>query len=78
MPEKKSLAPFVDYFVNLKSTKPTKLDAIDMMIDWKPAARKLDKSLKRTANVVGNPAYPALLLFKGLILQRMYNLLLPQ
>ena len=74
MPEKKSLAPFVDYFVNLKSTKPTKLDAIDMMIDWRPAARKLDKSLKRTANVVGKPAYPALLLFKGLILQRMYNL----
>ena len=40
MPEKKSFARLVDYFVNLKSTKPTKLDAIDMMIDWKPAARE--------------------------------------
>ena len=74
MPEKKAVAPLVDYFANRQRTKPTKLDAIDMMIDWRPVAKKLGKTLKRTANAVGNPAYPALVLFKGLVLQRMYNL----
>lgn len=33
-----------------------------------------DKALKRTANVVGRPAYSGLVLFKGLVLQRMYHL----
>ncbi len=74
MPEKKAVAPLVDYFANRQRTKPTKLDAIDMMIDWRPVAKKLNKALERTANAVGNPAYPALVLFKGLVLQRMYNL----
>ena len=74
MPEKKVLAPLVEYFVNRQHTKPTKLDAIDMLIDWNPVVRTLEKSIKRTANVVGKPAYPALMMFKCLILQRMYNL----
>ena len=74
MPEKKTATPIVDYFVNCRRKKNTKLDAIDMMIEWKPVAKKLDKTLKRTANAVGKPAYPALVLFKGLVLQRMYNL----
>ena len=74
MPEKKTATPIVDYFVNLRCKKNTKLDAIDLMIDWRPVAKKLDKALKRTANAVGRPAYPGLVLFKGLVLQRMYNL----
>ena len=74
MPEKKTSTPIVDYFVNLQHKKITKLDEIDLMIDWKPVTKNLDMTLKRTANAVGKPAYPALLLFKGLILQRMYNL----
>ena len=74
MPEKKTAIPIADYFVNLRRKKNTKLDAIDLMINWKPVAKKLDKTLKRTANAVGNPAYPAIVLFKGLVLQRMYNL----
>ena len=74
MPEKKTAIPIADYFVNLRRKKNTKLDAIDLMINWKPVAKKLDKTLKRTANAVGNPAYPAIILFKGLVLQRMYNL----
>ena len=74
MPEKKTATPIVDYFVNHRRKKNTKLDAIDLMIEWKPVAKKLDKTLKRTANAVGKPAYPALVLFKGLVLQRMYNL----
>ena len=74
MPEKKTATPIVDYFVNLRRKKNTKLDSIDLMIDWRPINKKLGKALKRTANAVGKPAYPALLLFKGLVLQRMYNL----
>ena len=63
MPEKKALAPLVEYFVNRQHTKPTKLDAIDMLIDWNPVVGKLEKSIKRTANVVDKPAYPALIMF---------------
>ena len=74
MPEKNITTPIADYFVNHRRNKNTKLNAIDQMIDWKPVARKLDKALKRTANAVGKPAYPALVLFKALVLQRMYNL----
>ena len=74
MQEKNAATPIVDYFFSLRRAQPTKLDALDLMIDWKPVAKKLDKALKRTANAVGRPAYPALVLFKGLVLQRMYNL----
>lgn len=74
MPEKITTTPLIDYFVNLQQKKPTKLDAINQMIDWRPVAKKLDKALKRGANAVGKPAYPGLLLFKALVLQRMYNL----
>ena len=64
MPEKNAVAPLVDYFANRQRTKPTKLDDIDKMIDWRPVAKRLHKALKRTANAVGHPAYPALVLFK--------------
>lgn len=74
MPEKNTATPIVDYFVNLRCKKNTKLDSIDQMIDWRPVFAKLGRALKRTANAVGKPAYPARVLFKGLILQRMYNL----
>lgn len=74
MPEKKGMAPLIDFFANRQRTKPTKLDAIDQMIDWDPVDKKLKKILKRTSNAVGKPAYSALVLFKGLVLQRMYNL----
>ena len=73
MPEKTTNTPIVDYFVNVRRKKNTKLDAIDLMINWKLVAKKLDKTLKWTANAVGKPTYPALVLFKGLVLQRMYS-----
>ncbi len=47
MPEKTIATPIVDYFVNVRRKKHTKLDAIDQMINWKPVAKKLDKALKR-------------------------------
>ena len=39
MPEKKTAIPIADYFVNLRRKKNTKLDAIDLMINWKPVAK---------------------------------------
>ncbi len=62
--EKKVATPIVEYFVNHRRGKLSKLDAIDMMIEWKSVAKKLDKAHKRTANAVGKPAYHALVLFK--------------
>lgn len=54
--------------------KTTFLDEIDRIIDWKPLERLMNKRLKRSADAVGNPAYPALVMFKILLLQRWYNL----
>ncbi len=62
-----------DYFAGLKSRR-TKLDDINMMINWKPVEARLKKVLKRTENAVGKPAYPGLMMFKCLVLQRMYSL----
>ena len=62
-----------DYLVQ-KRNRRSKLDDINKMIDWRPIENKLKKVLKRTENAVGKPAYPGLLMFKCLVLQRMYNL----
>jgi len=50
------------------------LDEIDRLIDWKPFEKVLRQKLKRVVNAVGNPAYPPLLMFKILLLQRWYKL----
>ncbi len=63
-----------DYFLGRRRTKATFLDKIDQIIDWQPIQTFLNRKLKRKANAVGNPAYPALAMFKVLLLQRWYNL----
>ena len=63
-----------DYFLEQRRTKRTFLDDIEALIDWKPIQTLLNQKLKRKANAVGNPAYPALAMFKILLLQRWYNL----
>lgn len=63
-----------DYFLSRRRTKATFLDEIDQIIDWQPIRTFLNRKLKRKANAVGNPAYPALAMFKVLLLQRWYNL----
>ena len=65
---------FGDYFLGRRRTKTTFLDEIDQIIDWQPIQAFLNRKLKRKANAVGNPAYPALAMFKVLLLQRWYNL----
>lgn len=63
-----------DYFLQHRRTKRTFLDDVEEFVDWQPIERFLNKKLKRKANAIGNPAYPALPMFKILLLQRWYNL----
>ena len=64
-----------DYFVlRRKSKKPSFLDQIEAIIDWRPIEKLLKTKLKRKANAIGNPAYPPLPMFKALLLQRWFNL----
>jgi len=75
MSEKNVPPSIVDYMINLKrKNNPTRLDAINELINWVPIERKLRKKLKRTINAAGKPAYPSLVMFKALILQNMYDL----
>ena len=55
-------------------TRETKLDEINRVINWGPIEKILQKQMPRNPNAVGNPAYPAIIMFKCLILQRLYNL----
>jgi IS5 family transposase len=71
--EKKPLG-VSDYAILKRRRKETFLDRIDRMIDWLPIERFLKKKLKREENAVGHPAYPALVMFKVLLVQRWYNL----
>ena len=47
---------------------------IDKIIDWAPIEEFLEKNLGRRHNAAGNPAYPALGMFKALLLQSWYGL----
>ena len=49
-------------------------DKIDKIINWTPIGEFLKKSLGRRHNAAGNPAYPALGMFKALLLQSWYDL----
>ena len=50
------------------------LDKINELINWGPIEKKLNKVLKRKANAVGSQPYPAIVMFKALLLQTWYNL----
>ncbi len=43
-------------------------------MDWRPIEKILIRNYKKKASVDGRPAYPALPLFKMLLIQRWYNL----
>ena len=47
---------------------------MDRVIDWQPIQGFLEKKLRRHQDAVGNPAYPALGMFKILLLQRWHDL----
>lgn len=63
-----------DFFAEQRR-KPNFLDEVAVMIRWKPIEKILHKKLKRNENnPVGVKAYPALVMFKVLLLQSWYNL----
>lgn len=74
MSEQQKSISLAQQIINLKHSKKTKLDGIGEMVDWRPIENKLKKSLRRTVNAAGKPAYPGLMMFKCLLLQRLYNL----
>jgi len=75
MSERTSKKPGIaDYVAARRKHKDCFLDEIDRLIDWKPLEKVLRQKLKCVANAVGNPAYPPLLMFKTLLLQRWCNL----
>ena len=50
------------------------LDKVNELIDWQPIEKQLNKTLKRKSNPVGAQPYPAIVMFKALLLQSWYNL----
>jgi len=65
MNERKKIPGVADYIIaHRRRRKDTFLDEIDRLIDWKPIEKLLAKKIRRNVNAVGNPAYPALAMFK--------------
>lgn len=49
-------------------------ERIDSVINWQPIEEFLNRELDRRPNAIGKPAYPALGMFKALLLQSWYGL----
>jgi len=69
-----NMMSLADYTLSQRKTIKTKLDEINEIIDWAPFERLLKKHMKRQPNAVGNPAYPAIVMFKCILLQRLYDI----
>lgn len=65
---------FADLAAANRKQYKTFLNDVDRVIDWKPIEGFLKKKLRRHKDAVGNPAYPALGMFKVLLLQRWHDL----
>jgi IS5 family transposase len=65
---------FADQAAISRKRREKTADKIDKIIDWKPIEEFLAKNLDRRHNAAGNPAYPALGMFKALLLQSWYDL----
>jgi IS5 family transposase len=64
-----------DLFAEKRRRHPNFLDAVDTLLNWCKLERKLQKKLGRSEyNCVGVKAYPALCMFKILLLQSWYDL----
>lgn len=49
------------------------LDDVDRLVGWRPVDRLLKRGLKRRRDAAGNPAHPALAMFKVLLRGRCWN-----
>ncbi|KIX10779.1 IS5 family transposase [Dethiosulfatarculus sandiegensis] len=65
---------FADHAAIRRKRREKTADKIDKIIDWQPIEEFLKKNLGHRHNAVGNPAYPALGMFKALLLQSWYGL----
>jgi IS5 family transposase len=65
---------FADQAAHRRQRSQKTPEKIDAIIDWRPIEELLDKELDRRPNAVGSPAYPALGMFKALLLQSWYGL----
>ncbi len=61
---------FADLMVFQRSRKSSFLDEVDSMADWRSIEQMLNRNYKKKASADGWPAYPALPLFKMLLIQR--------
>ena len=66
---------FADLYAGTRRRHPHFLDAVNELLDWSRIEQKLRKKLRRTGeNSPGVKAYPALCMFKILLLETWYNL----
>ena len=65
---------FADIAYENRRRKPSFLDKVNGIIDWRPIDKVLKKALRRKKITPGNAPYPALNMFKILLLQNWYNL----
>jgi transposase, IS5 family len=72
--KKPNFIGFGDFAVERRKVKSELFTQIDLIIDWKPIVKILDKYYSRGQSAVGNPSYPALMLFKMELLQTWYGL----
>lgn len=64
-----------DFFAEQRRKRPNFLDAVETMLHWSRIEKLLRKKLGRSEeNAVGVKAYPALVMFKVLLLQSWFNL----
>ena len=66
-----------EFFAEQRRNRPNFLDAVNDMVQWKPIEKLFHKKLNRnTVNAVGVgvKAYPALVMFKMLLLQSWFTL----
>ena len=61
-------------YLTVENPKAGFLDKVDQLIDWQPIEILLKKKYRRTKDATGEDAYPALMMFKAMLLQRWYNL----
>ena len=65
---------FADQAAIRRKRREKTADKIDKIIDWTPIEAYLEQNLDRQRNnAAGNPAYPALGMFKALLLQSWYG-----
>ena len=64
-----------DFYIGQKRNRPNFLDAVSVLIKWGPIEKILKKKLfRKDENAVGIKAYPALVMFKVLLLQAWHDL----